>query len=219
MSAFPMMEIDANFQTDWGHGRLLGGPCDGAIIGSPFAATDDNLFHTAQNPHTGQDFPVHEGFPVREQRGGTVRAYGYDVDAGWWISILYPEGWSSFYCHLMQSPIGFNAGQSVVPGTVIGFVGSTGARTTGPHLHWTLNTNDGRIVDPLLYVGANGRDFVEPAVQPAPVVADIPDTLPAPWVDIQSINVGDGRLIIENKIVPALQELHKLLGGDGNIER
>lgn len=219
MSAFPMMTIDLTFPTDWGRGRLLGGPVDGGIIGSPFAAVDDSVFHTASNPHSGQDFPVHEGFPVQEQRGGKVRAYGWDDNAGWWISILYPEGWNSFYCHLRQQPVGFNAGQDVAAGTVVGFVGSTGRMTTGPHLHWTLNTADGRIVDPMAYVGASGLDFVAatPAPPPAPP-ADIPDALPAPWVDIQTVNVGDIRIAIE-AAARALVDAHKLAGGDGQIVR
>lgn len=219
MSAFPMMTIDRNFQTEWGNGRLIGGPADGAIIGSPFQAVDDNLYHTAANPHSGVDFPTWLGFPVREQRGAFVHALGWDDNAGWWIRTEYPEGYRSFYCHLMQAPIGFSVGQLVPAGTVVGFVGSTGAMTTGPHLHWSLNTPDWRLVDPLLYVGPDGLNFGEQAEAPISIPVTVDPAVVDPWIDMQTINVGDGRLIIENEIVPALAKLHRLLGGDGNVVR
>ena len=42
------------------------------------------------------------------------------------------------------------AGQDVVTGQVIAYVGMTG-RTTGPHLHWAVEL-DGNLVNPRLFL-------------------------------------------------------------------
>lgn len=215
MSAFPDMWVDKSVATDWGNGLLRNSPIGDAIIGSPFAAAGDSVYHTPDNPHSGVDLPTWQGCPIREVKDGVVDAYGWDNGAGWWFRTKYADGSSSFYCHMMQSPTGFNAGQPIAKGTLVGFVGSTG-NSTGPHLHWTLNAPGYRPVDPLAYVGPDGKDFTQAEVI---TTSSQPENAPAVWVDMQTVNVGDIRIVIENELAPALVKLHRMAGGDGDIIR
>ncbi|HUD29129.1 MAG TPA: M23 family metallopeptidase, partial [Novosphingobium sp.] len=52
------------------------------------------------------------------------------------------------YFHLSRYAEGLRAGQQVGQGFTIGYVGTTGTCTTGPHLHYEIHVN-GEKVDPL----------------------------------------------------------------------
>jgi murein DD-endopeptidase MepM/ murein hydrolase activator NlpD len=56
---------------------------------------------------------------------------------------------ATLYAH--QSRMAVSAGQTVVRGEVIGYVGCSGS-CTGPHLHFEVRL-DGVPVDPLQYLG------------------------------------------------------------------
>ena len=57
------------------------------------------------------------------------------ANGGWgnYVEVLGSDGWRRQYAHLES--IGVKVGDSVMPGTVIGRVGTTGA-STGTHLHY-----------------------------------------------------------------------------------
>ncbi len=96
--------------------------------------------------HPGIDYPAPSGTSVRAAGRGTVTFAGWDSGGyGNLVVILHPRGVRSMYAHL--SRIGVRTGQSVVAGTAIGAVGSTGF-STGPHLHFELRLGTAAI-DPL----------------------------------------------------------------------
>lgn len=86
--------------------------------------------------HQGLDFPVAHGTRVGAAGRGTTIFAGYNQGGyGNLVVIQHRLGYTSWYAHL--SSITSWVGESVVGGTRIGYVGSTGY-STGPHLHFEV---------------------------------------------------------------------------------
>ncbi len=98
--------------------------------------------------HTGVDFGVGYGAPIRAADSGTVIYATWMGGYGNVIIINHGGGLSTLYAH--QSSLAAGAGASVGRGQVIGYVGSTGL-STGPHLHFEVRRN-GTPVDPMRYI-------------------------------------------------------------------
>jgi len=132
-------------------------------------------FRTPQRPtHRGVDLMSFRGTPIRAAAEGTVvevvcniQAGGScDVDGtpasrgcGWYVKIAHPGRIATLYCHMVRRPA-VTAGQKVVAGQVIGYVGTSG-RSSFPHLHYEVHVNapptsDGTAVDPLWFMAAVG---------------------------------------------------------------
>ena len=98
-----------------------------------------------KNIHNGFDIAVPKGTPVKAMADGKII---FSADnfyyAGNYIIIDHGLGLNSMYLHLNESLV--EDGQFVKKGDVIGKVGTTG-RSTGPHLHWTVQWFNKR-VDP-----------------------------------------------------------------------
>ncbi|MDT0346828.1 M23 family metallopeptidase [Streptomyces litchfieldiae] len=105
--------------------------------------------------HTGVDFPVGTGTPVKAITDGEVVTAGSGGAYGNEVVIRHADGHYSQYAHL--SSISVSVGQTVGTGDQIGLSGSTG-NSTGPHLHFEVRTGPdyGSDVDPLAYLRANG---------------------------------------------------------------
>jgi murein DD-endopeptidase MepM/ murein hydrolase activator NlpD len=95
--------------------------------------------------HTGLDFNGVEGQEIMAVAGGTVTSVGYDGSYGNKTVITLEDGTEIWYCH--QSSFGVSEGETVAPGEVIGYVGSTG-NVTGSHLHLEVRPGGGDPVDP-----------------------------------------------------------------------
>jgi murein DD-endopeptidase MepM/ murein hydrolase activator NlpD len=102
-----------------------------------------------RSPHSGEDFSVPEGTPVKATNSGKVVLVGNYFFTGNSIFVDHGLGCYSMYFHL--SRIDVKKGQAVKKGAVIGKVGATG-RATGPHLHWGIRLNGAR-VNPIAMVG------------------------------------------------------------------
>lgn len=99
--------------------------------------------------HKGIDLAAHRDtvFCIAD---GMVLQTGYDPLLGIYIRVAHADGLTSIYGHLSM-PWVFT-GETVMAGTAIGVSGNTG-RTTGEHLHFSINYN-GRPLDPLAFLKA-----------------------------------------------------------------
>lgn len=102
--------------------------------------------------HSGQDFAVKIGTPVKSVHKGTVvkaggNGAGDGSAYGNAIVIRHSNGEFSQYAHLSQ--IGVKPGQQVKTGQAIGKSGNTG-NSSGPHLHFEVrkSADYGSAVDP-----------------------------------------------------------------------
>ncbi len=106
--------------------------------------------------HKGIDIAAPMYTPVKASGSGTVVFAGpnpYDAYPKAWIVIIaHSSNLVTWYAHLDNAahPIKVHAGQSVKKGQIIAYNGMTG-RTTGPHLHWMVESS-GTFVNPRLYL-------------------------------------------------------------------
>ncbi len=98
--------------------------------------------------HTGIDFAVGTGFPIKAAGPGIVVWAGPRGGYGNAVIIDHRNGLGTLYAH--QSRVNVTVGQKVTAGQVVGFVGQTGM-STGPHLHFEVREL-GAPIDPLLYL-------------------------------------------------------------------
>ncbi|MFS7875117.1 M23 family metallopeptidase [Streptomyces asiaticus] len=131
-------------------------PVDKYAIGAAFGLAGNLWSHN----HSGQDFVVPTGTPVRAAHGGVVVKAGPNGGGdgpayGNAIVIKHDNATYSQYAHL--SRIDVRIGQSVSTGQQIGLSGSTG-NSTGPHLHFEIRTtpNYGSAVEPLKFLRDHG---------------------------------------------------------------
>jgi murein DD-endopeptidase MepM/ murein hydrolase activator NlpD len=100
-------------------------------------------------PHSGLDFAVPTGTPIKAPADGKVILIGHYFFNGNTVFLDHGQGLISMYCHL--SVIDVAVGDRLGRGEVLGKVGATG-RVTGAHLHWNVSLNDARI-DPAILIG------------------------------------------------------------------
>ena len=102
-----------------------------------------------QEKHFAVDIAVDEDTPVKAVADGTVIFKGFTADTGYVILIEHGQGFTSIYKH--NASIYKEQGELVKSGEVIASAGSTGAFSTGAHLHFEL-WNDGYPVNPTNYI-------------------------------------------------------------------
>lgn len=105
--------------------------------------------------HTGQDFAVPIGTPVRAVGAGRVVSVSCGGAFGIEIVIEHTGGYYTQYAHLAAVTV--DQGESVGPGRLIGQSGTTG-NSTGPHLHFEVRVTpeSGSAVDPVPWLAARG---------------------------------------------------------------
>ncbi len=100
--------------------------------------------------HNGIDLASYYGTPVYAAKTGEVTRVVNSYLYGRYVIINHGDGYSTYYGHLSA----FNnlyVGQIVNQGDTIGYVGSSGVYSTGPHLHFGVYYN-GSTVDPADYI-------------------------------------------------------------------
>lgn len=105
--------------------------------------------------HTGLDFRIEHGAPVRAAGAGEVVSAEYSGGYGNMVEIDHGNGVTTRYAHL--SSLSVIPGQRVQAGMQVGRAGSTG-RSTGTHLHYETRI-DGEPVDPQRFLKAGSRLF------------------------------------------------------------
>ena len=109
-------------------------------ITSGFGQREDPVLGNGEGEfHAGVDISAPIGTPIRAAADGVVVTAGVENGYGREVVIDHGHGLKTIYGHMS----GFNviAGQSVIRGEVIGYVGHSG-RTTGNHLHYEVKIHD-----------------------------------------------------------------------------
>ncbi len=121
-------------------------PVYGGIVTSPYGIRRSyNGGPVGACGHEGIDFAMDAGSPIYAPARGRVVFAGLTQVRGNMTVIDHGLGVFTAYYH--QTQILVQVGQMVVPGMLIGKVGTTGL-STGPHLHWSLWAS-GEYVDPM----------------------------------------------------------------------
>ncbi|MHC3392969.1 M23 family metallopeptidase [Streptomyces lavendulocolor] len=126
-------------------------PVEGYVLSAGFHRAGAHWAHR----HTGQDFAVDVGTPVRSIGTGRVRSVSCGGAFGIEVVVRHAGGWYSQYAHLAAPVVA--PGQPVATGQVIGRSGNTG-NSTGPHLHFEVRLTPymGSAVDPVRWLGEHG---------------------------------------------------------------
>ncbi|WP_428332865.1 peptidoglycan DD-metalloendopeptidase family protein [Novosphingobium sp.] len=124
-------------------------PASFEYISSGFGVRTDPIVGGAAF-HPGLDFKGPVGAPIYAAATGEVSFTGVRQGYGNCVEISHGHGLVTRYAHM--SRIIAHLGQTVVAGTPIGAIGSTG-RSTGPHLHFEVRVND-RPVNPRPFLEA-----------------------------------------------------------------
>ncbi len=128
--------------------------------------------------HRGIDLDGSEGEPVRAIAAGRVSFAGTDLPGaqahqqltpeeaeeldipqmgpgGFYVALNHPNQFGTIYMHLHTIAVKF--GQEVVAGEIIGTLGRSGTKTSGPHLHLEFRRGTDRVdpADPLAPVLVN----------------------------------------------------------------
>ncbi|MEW2452060.1 peptidoglycan DD-metalloendopeptidase family protein [Streptomyces parvulus] len=127
-------------------------PVAGGTVGTPYHQSGSMW---SSGYHTGTDFVVPTGTPLKAVGAGTVVSAGPGGAYGNQVVIQLADGHYAQYAHL--SSLSVSAGQSVTAGQQVGLSGATG-NVTGPHLHFEIRTTPdyGSDIDPVAYLRAHG---------------------------------------------------------------
>ncbi|MEU5521025.1 peptidoglycan DD-metalloendopeptidase family protein [Streptomyces sp. NPDC047860] len=107
------------------------------------------------NRHTGQDFAVPIGTPVRAVGTGKVVKVSCGGAFGIEIVVQHAGGYYTQYAHL--AAVAVDQGDRVTPGQWIGQSGTSG-NSTGPHLHFEVRVTPemGSAVNPVTWLARHG---------------------------------------------------------------
>ncbi|MDU1306300.1 MAG: phage tail spike protein [Clostridium perfringens] len=143
---FPPIE-SSNFKTinnEYGNGWII--PVSNGHVTATFP------YYPSGAPHSGIDFGVPIGTPVRASKSGKViKRRELTTSYGKYLFIDHGGGLVTIYAH--NSELLVNEGDTVKAGQVIARSGNTG-NSSGPHCHWELRVNGtAQNIAPSLKVG------------------------------------------------------------------
>jgi murein DD-endopeptidase MepM/ murein hydrolase activator NlpD len=109
-------------------------------IRSSFGQREDPVTGNGEGEfHTGIDISAPMGTPIRATADGVVKSA--EMESGYGREVIIDHGHNLETCYAHMSGFAVMAGQSVVRGQVIGYVGMSG-RTTGAHLHYEVRIHN-----------------------------------------------------------------------------
>ncbi|MBU9712997.1 M23 family metallopeptidase [Evansella tamaricis] len=128
--SFPVpLRYNYSYRSTWGDGRGWGG----------------------RRIHEGTDIFADYGTPVKSTTYGIVELKGWNKYGGWRVGIRDTNNVYHYYAHLSSFEKEIEKGKIVEPGTIIGYVGSSGYGKPGtqgkfpPHLHYGMYRDNGVI--------------------------------------------------------------------------
>ncbi|MCB2179723.1 M23 family metallopeptidase [bacterium] len=131
-------------------GAVYSGPVGDGVFVWPAVATYISGYHYDPGIHEAIDIGGVEGSAIYAADTGVVVYSGWsDYGYGNLVVVDHGNGWQTAYAHLLYSSV--TCGQSVYRGDTIGALGTTG-NSTGPHLHFEMNSSIYGKVNPLDYL-------------------------------------------------------------------
>jgi len=122
----------------------IDGPSLWPVIGpirSSFGQREDPVTGNGEGEfHTGVDISASMGTPIRATADGIVKSAEMET-GGYGREVILDHGHGIETCYAHMSGFAVMAGQTVVRGQVIGYVGMSG-RTTGAHLHYEVRIHN-----------------------------------------------------------------------------
>jgi murein DD-endopeptidase MepM/ murein hydrolase activator NlpD len=141
---------------------LLKTPVAGSKLTSGFGMRKHPLLGYTKM-HTGVDFGVPYGTPIRSAGAGLVEVAGRHGAYGVTVEIKHNSKFETLYAHMSKLADGIVTGSKVNQGQIIGYVGATG-RATGPHLHYEVRVG-GQPVNPLKVNATGGKQLAGKELQ------------------------------------------------------
>lgn len=124
-------------------------------ISSPFGEREDPILGAAEGEfHKGLDISAPMGTPIHATAAGVIEKAGIGNGYGTEVVLNHGNGIQTIYGHM--SGLHCSAGQHVVRGEVIGYVGHSG-RTTGNHVHYEVRVRE-VAVNPHKYLQSTSID-------------------------------------------------------------
>ena len=120
--------------------------------------------------HAGIDIAAPAGLPVLAAADGVVTRMEADAGYGRFVELKHAGGLTTLYAHLGRFQPQVAVGMAVKAGTPLGELGSTGS-STGAHLHFEVRDDQGRPLNPALFIG---RSFAAAEDLPLRAAARIP---------------------------------------------
>ncbi len=120
---------------------FLKAPLNFRRISSSFSRGRFHPILKINRPHHGIDYAAPSGTPVSAVGDGIVTFAGHRGQYGKLVVIKHPNGYQTYYGHLLRFGKKIGKGRQVKQGEVIGMVGATGL-ATGPHLHYEVRVNN-----------------------------------------------------------------------------
>jgi len=109
-------------------------------IRSSFGQREDPVTGNGEGEfHTGIDISAPIGTPIHAAADGTIKSAAMENGYGRQVIIDHGHGMETCYAHM--SGFAVMAGQTVLRGQVIGYVGISG-RTTGAHVHYEVRIHN-----------------------------------------------------------------------------
>jgi len=109
-------------------------------IRSSFGQREDPVTGNGEGEfHTGIDISAPIGTPIHAAADGTIKSAAMENGYGRQVIIDHGHGMETCYAHM--SGFAVMAGQNVLRGQVIGYVGISG-RTTGAHVHYEVRIHN-----------------------------------------------------------------------------
>lgn len=141
-------------QPDTGSKRAWVAPVEGYVLSAGFGSGGKRWAAR----HTGQDFAVPIGTPVRAVGAGRVVRVSCAGAFGIQIVVQHTDGYYTQYAHL--AAVAVDPGERVAPGQWVGQAGTTG-NSTGPHLHFEVRVTPelGSGIDPVPWLLKHGVDL------------------------------------------------------------
>jgi hypothetical protein len=119
-------------------------PVEG-VINAGYGAKGSDMWGSTNGTHTGMDYNVPVGTPVKAALDGVVSQVDINADYGTSIMIDHPNGMQTIYAHLSGKNV--KVGDQVSKGQKIGKSGKSG-NASGPHLHFEVRNGKNNPVNP-----------------------------------------------------------------------